>query len=152
MLLYLANIMLLSYATVDFHLFYDVAVDMQIWALLTRSKCRASDTRVTVKVLGSLVQLLTAMVIMTNMHNYMDFVYWWFRHAVTWRLGFIYRTDFHHHCNIKMWNLPIWNHVSNRNYPITAVVSLACPHNHRYVMDYTCCCFVPHAPSHHRKP
>ena len=33
------NIMLLSYATVDFNLFYDGTVDMQIWALLTRSQC-----------------------------------------------------------------------------------------------------------------
>ena len=92
--------------------------------------------------------------------NYSQLWLLWQKCKTTWNsstddsgmLCFIYRTDFHHHCNIKMWNLPIWNHVSNRNYPITAVVSLACPHNHRYVMDYTCCCFVPHAPSHHRKP
>ena len=31
--------MLLSYTTVDFYLFYDGAVDIQIWALLTRSQC-----------------------------------------------------------------------------------------------------------------
>ena len=30
------NIMLFSHAIVDFHLFYDGAVDMQIWSLLTR--------------------------------------------------------------------------------------------------------------------
>ena len=47
--------MLLSYATVDFHLFVDVAADMQICALHTRSRCRVSDTQVTVKALGPLV-------------------------------------------------------------------------------------------------
>ena len=41
--------MLLSYATVNFHLFYDRAVDMQIWTLLIRNQCRVSDTQVTVK-------------------------------------------------------------------------------------------------------
>ena len=49
--------MLLSYASVDFYLFYDGAFDMQIWALLTRSQCRISDTRVTVKAHGPLVNL-----------------------------------------------------------------------------------------------
>ena len=47
--------MLLSDTIVDFHLFYDGAVDMQIWALLTRSQCKVSDTRVTVKAHGPLV-------------------------------------------------------------------------------------------------
>ena len=42
--------MLLSYATVDFHLFSD-------GALLTRSQCRSSDTQVTVKALGTLVKI-----------------------------------------------------------------------------------------------
>ena len=41
--------MLLSDTIVDFHLFYDGAVDIQIWALLTRSQCKVSDTQVTVK-------------------------------------------------------------------------------------------------------
>ena len=45
----LGIMMLLSYTMVDFHLFYDGAVDIQIWALLTRSQCKASDTQVTVK-------------------------------------------------------------------------------------------------------
>ena len=41
--------MLLFSAIVDFYLFYDGAVDMQIWALLTRSQSRFSDTQVIVK-------------------------------------------------------------------------------------------------------
>ena len=49
--------MLLSYATVDFHLFYEVAADMQIGALLTRSQCRVSDTQVTVKAFEPLVSI-----------------------------------------------------------------------------------------------
>ena len=51
--------MLLSYAIVDFYLCYDGAVDMQIWALLTKSQCRVSDTLVTVKVRGPLVLKMT---------------------------------------------------------------------------------------------
>ena len=47
--------MLLSSAIVDFYLFYDEAVDMQIWALLTRSQSRFSDTQVIVKARGYLV-------------------------------------------------------------------------------------------------
>ena len=47
--------MLLSDIIVDFHLFYDGAVDIQIWALLTRSQCKVSDTQVTVKACGPLV-------------------------------------------------------------------------------------------------
>ena len=46
--------MLLSDTIVDFHLFYDGAVDIQIRALLTRSQCKVSDTRVTVKACGPL--------------------------------------------------------------------------------------------------
>ena len=34
----------ISYATVDFHLFYDGAANMQIWTLLKRSQCRVSDS------------------------------------------------------------------------------------------------------------
>ena len=56
LLFYSGNIMLLCYATADFHLFYDVAADVQKWALLTRSQCRVSDTQVPVKTLGPLVQ------------------------------------------------------------------------------------------------
>ena len=41
--------MLLSYTIVDFHLFYDGAVDIQIRAPPTRSQCKVCDTRVTVK-------------------------------------------------------------------------------------------------------
>ena len=56
LLLFSQGIMiLLSYTIVDFHLFYDVAVDIQIWAALTRSQCKVSDTQVTVKVCGPLV-------------------------------------------------------------------------------------------------
>ena len=47
--------MLLSDTIVDFCLFYDGAVDIQIWALLTRSQCKVSDTQVTVKACGPLV-------------------------------------------------------------------------------------------------
>ena len=47
--------MLLSNTIVDFHLFYDGAVDIQIGALLTRSQCKVSDTQVTVQVCGPLV-------------------------------------------------------------------------------------------------
>ena len=48
--------MLLSDTIVDFHSFYDGAVDKQIWALLTRSQCKVSDTQVTVKACGPLVK------------------------------------------------------------------------------------------------
>ena len=54
----LGIMMLLSYTMVDFHLFYDGAVDIQIWALLTRSQCKASDTQVTVKACWPLVFFL----------------------------------------------------------------------------------------------
>ena len=37
------------------YLFYHGAADIQIWALLTRSQCKFSDTQATVKALGSLV-------------------------------------------------------------------------------------------------
>ena len=47
--------MLLFYAIADFYLFYDGAIDMQIWALLTRSDFRVSATQVTVKASGPLV-------------------------------------------------------------------------------------------------
>ena len=47
--------MLLSDTIVDFHLFYDGAVDIQIRVLLTRSQCKVSDTQVTVKAHGPLV-------------------------------------------------------------------------------------------------
>ena len=49
--------MLLSDTIVDFYLFYDGAVDIQIWALLTRSQCKVSDTQVTVKACGPLVKI-----------------------------------------------------------------------------------------------
>ena len=38
-----------------FYIFNDMAADMQIWALHTRSQCRVSDTQMTVKALGPLV-------------------------------------------------------------------------------------------------
>ena len=47
--------MLLSYTMVNFDLFYDGAVDIKIWAPLTRSQCKVSDTQVTVKACGPLV-------------------------------------------------------------------------------------------------
>ena len=45
----------LSCTIVDFHLFYDGVVEIQIWAFLTRSQCKVSDTQVTVKACGPLV-------------------------------------------------------------------------------------------------
>ena len=47
--------MLLSYTIVDFHLFYDGPVDIQIWAPLTRSQCKVSDTQVNIKACRPLV-------------------------------------------------------------------------------------------------
>ena len=49
--------MLLSYAIVDFKFFYDVTVDMQTLALLTRSQYRVFDTQVTFKACDPLVFL-----------------------------------------------------------------------------------------------
>ena len=46
--------MLFSDTIIDFHLFYDRAVDIQIWALLTRSQCKVSVTQVIVKARGLL--------------------------------------------------------------------------------------------------
>ena len=51
----LGIMLLLSYIIADFHLYYDWTVDIQIWALLTRSQCKVSDTQVTVKACGALV-------------------------------------------------------------------------------------------------
>ena len=56
LLLYKGIIILLFYAITDFHSFYDGAVGMQIWALLTRSEFRVPGTQVTVKVYGPLVK------------------------------------------------------------------------------------------------
>ena len=51
--------MLLSYTFVDFDFYYNNgAVDMQICTLLTRIQCKVSDTQVTVKACGPLVELL----------------------------------------------------------------------------------------------
>ena len=47
--------MLLFYAIVDIYSFYDGAVDMQIWALLTKSQYRVFYNQVTVKACGPLV-------------------------------------------------------------------------------------------------
>ena len=46
---------LFTYSIIDYHLFYDGAVDIQIWALLTRSQCKVSDTQVTGKAWWPLV-------------------------------------------------------------------------------------------------
>ena len=53
-------------ATVDFHLFYDGAADMQIWILLTRSQCRVSHTQVTVKALGHLVSYTHSVILASS--------------------------------------------------------------------------------------
>ena len=48
--------MLLSYTIVDFDFYHNNgAVDMQICTLLTRIRCKVSDTQVTVKACGPLV-------------------------------------------------------------------------------------------------
>ena len=49
--------MLLSNTIVDFHLFYDGAVDMQICAFLKRHQCKVSDTQVTAKACRPLAML-----------------------------------------------------------------------------------------------
>ena len=55
-LLYSQVILQLSSAIVDFYLFYDGAVDMLIWALLTKNQCTVSGTQVTFKAHGPLVE------------------------------------------------------------------------------------------------
>ena len=50
--------MLLSYTLVDFHLFYDGAIDIQIWAPPTRCQCKVCDTQVSVKACGPLVNIV----------------------------------------------------------------------------------------------
>ena len=47
--------MSLSYTMIDFHLFCDGAVDIQILALLTRSQYKVYDTQVTIKACGPIV-------------------------------------------------------------------------------------------------
>ena len=51
--------MLLSYTIADFHLFFDGAVDIQIWAPPTRSQFKVCDSQVTVKACGPLVWNIT---------------------------------------------------------------------------------------------
>ena len=59
--------MQLSAAIVEFYLiFYDGHVDMLIWAILTRSQGRVSDTQVTVKIQWSLVFLLKVKLKLAN--------------------------------------------------------------------------------------
>ena len=62
--------MLLSYATVNFYLFYDGAADLLYEPkVMTRSLCRVSDTQMTVKVLGPLVysqKLFHSVIILNN--------------------------------------------------------------------------------------
>ena len=62
--------MQLSYASVDFYLFYDEPVDMQIWDLLTRIEYRASNTQVTIKACGPLV--LNCKLIVENKIKYIS--------------------------------------------------------------------------------
>ena len=47
--------MLRSYCIVDFYVFYDGAIDMKIWALLTRSQWGVFDTQVIIKARGPIV-------------------------------------------------------------------------------------------------
>ena len=48
--------MLFFFTIVNFYLFYDGAVDIQIRALLTRNRCKVSYKFVTVKACGPLVK------------------------------------------------------------------------------------------------
>ena len=61
--------MLLSYIIVDFYLSYDGAVKMQIWAFLTISQCKVSDTLVTVKACVPFVLIIN---ILLSKFNGMD--------------------------------------------------------------------------------
>ena len=81
LLFYIGIIMLLSNAIVDYFFLNDVAVDMQIWALLTRSWCRVSDTQVTVKACGPLVLSFNQhyCIIIAIVFN----LFWW----VMWPMG-----------------------------------------------------------------
>ena len=65
-----AIMMLLSYTIIDFHLFYDGTVDIQILAPLTRSQCKVSDTQVTVKTCGPLVFIEIDLKIFSFYHKY----------------------------------------------------------------------------------
>ena len=56
--------MLLSYTIIDFHLFYDRAVDVQI--KFDKIQCRVSDTQVTVKACWPLVLVSTRQAILSN--------------------------------------------------------------------------------------
>ena len=50
----------------DFYLFNDRAVDMQIWAPLTKSEFRVSDTQVTVKACGLVVSKVRLLRVYNN--------------------------------------------------------------------------------------
>lgn len=50
--------MLFSYATVNFHLFYERTADIPISAFLTRSQSRVSDTQLTIEALEHLVEFI----------------------------------------------------------------------------------------------
>ena len=49
--------MQLSSAIIDFDLFYDEPVDMQMLVFLTRSQCRVPDTQVTLRPVGFLLRI-----------------------------------------------------------------------------------------------
>ena len=59
--------MLLSYTIIEFHLCYNGAVDIQIWAPLTRSQCKVSDIQVTVQACGLLVSRSYALFELKNL-------------------------------------------------------------------------------------
>ena len=61
--------MLLTYSIVDFHLFYDGAVDIQKLDLLTRSQCKVSDAQVTVRPVGLFFQKLPSFVTLRQTLN-----------------------------------------------------------------------------------
>ena len=70
--------MLLSNSIVDFHLFYDGAVDIQIWDLSTRSQCKVCDTQVTVKACGPLVFFMSTIVFMNKINSLIFISEIWF--------------------------------------------------------------------------
>ena len=97
--------MLLSDTIVDFHLFYDGAVDIQICTLLTRSQCKVSDTQVTVKAHGPLVLKNMTLVMICKKNKILDFPY------CTW--SFLLTRSFYWYQNIcpcdlgHQWNWPL---------------------------------------------
>ena len=98
--------MLLSDTIVDFHLFYDGAVDIQIWA----SQCKVSDTQVTVKACGPLVNMWNwfclqevFMVLMHDVIYLFASLHWFFKKIIILNLPFLECTwCIHGHAKISI--------------------------------------------------